>query len=157
MAILQDRTLIERIAACYQHLAGVPLPQPENVGDLARWIDESAPYSLLAHGKSADPCFIYANQSALRSFKYSREEILLLPSRLSAATPERQERQNMLTRLNTEGIVFGYSGIRITREGEAFNIYRGVIWQLTDRQGMSLGQAALFWRSPEQGLNDPDE
>lgn len=152
MTILQDRALIERIAECYQHLAGAPLPCPENVSDIARWLDESAPYSLLAHGKSADPCFIYANQSALECFKYSREEILQLPSRLSAATPDQQERQNMLMRLNTEGIVLGYTGTRITRDGEAFNIYQGVIWQLTDRQGMLLGQAALFWLFPEQNI-----
>ncbi|MCS3429941.1 MEKHLA domain-containing protein [Klebsiella sp. BIGb0407] len=150
MTIFQDRALIERIADCYLQRAGVPLPSPENVSDLASWLDDSAPYSLLAHDSSADPRFIYANQSALKCFKYSREEMLQLPSRLSAATPDQQERQSMLMRLKTEGIVFGYSGVRITRQGEAFNIYQGVIWQLTDKEGKSLGQAALFWLTPEE-------
>lgn len=152
MDILQDRALIERIADCYQDLAGVPLPRPEKVTDIAQWLHDSAPYSLLAHNNSADPCFIYANQSALACFKYSREEILQLPSRLSAATPDQQERRHMLMRLGSEGIVSGYSGIRITRQGEPFNIYQGVIWQLTDEKGAFWGQAALFWLTPEKYL-----
>lgn len=149
---LQDRALIERIAHCYQQLNGAPLPGPATVSDRAYWLHQEAPYSLLAHDGTADPRFIYANQCALSCFKYSRAEFLQLPSRLSAASPDRQERQRMLDRLAAEGIVHGYSGVRITRQGEPFHIYNGAIWQLTDDKGERWGQGALFWLSPQEGV-----
>lgn len=155
MRDLQDRTLIERIAYCYHTLAGEPLPCPDTVDDRADWLDKQAPYSLLAHGNTADPCFIYANHTALDCFGYTREAFLRLPSRLSAASPDRQARQLMLQRLATEGIVYGYSGERIPRQGEPFTIYNGVIWQLTDDKGIPWGQGALFWLSPEASLHSP--
>ncbi|HBV9912385.1 MEKHLA domain-containing protein [Klebsiella aerogenes] len=143
-----DRALIERIERCYQKLSGALLPCPDATPDRVKWLHEDAPYSLLAHGNAPDPFFIYANRCALRCFRYTREEFLRLPSRLSAASPDRQKRQRMLERLTTEGIVFGYSGLRITRLGESFNIYDGIVWQLTDDDGVSWGQGALFWLSP---------
>lgn len=140
-----DRLMIERIAWCYENLAGAPLPCIEKADDWVRWLDKSAPYSLLAHSNAADPHFIYANHFAQKCFGYTREEFLLLPSRKSAASPDREARQKMLSRLNTEGIVKGYSGERITHSGARFTIFDGVIWQLTDEKGMNWGQGALFW------------
>lgn len=145
-----ERELIGRIALCYQKLSGEPLPGLGTVADRIRWLHHEAPYSLLAHNGGADPHFIYANECALKCFKYSREEILRLPSRLSAASPDQQERQRMLESLTTKGIVHGYSGMRITSQGESFRIYNGVIWQLNDDDGCSWGQAALFWPSPQE-------
>ncbi|QCT21675.1 MEKHLA domain-containing protein [Jejubacter calystegiae] len=143
-----DRALIERIGQCYQKLSGKPLPGPDNVADRAWWLHDKAPYSLLAHDGGDDPHFIYANECALRCFKYSREEMLRLPSRLSAAGSEQQERQQMLDGLTNSGIVSGYSGVRTTRQGESFKIYNGVIWQLKNEDGVLWGQGALFWLSP---------
>ncbi len=96
-----DRALIGRIEQCYQKLSGKPLPGPDNLADRAWWLHDKASYSLLAHDGGDDPHFIYANECALRCFKYSREEMLRLPSRLSAAGSERQERQQMLDGLTT--------------------------------------------------------
>lgn len=148
---LQDGALIEQIAACYQRLSGKSLPGPKAVDDRCRWLDEEAPYSLLAHGSGADPHFIYANQCALACFAYTRAQMLQLPSRLSAASPAQQERQRMLDSLQTRGIVDGYTGLRINSRGESFSIYNGVIWQLQHPDGTLWGQAALFWLTAEDG------
>jgi hypothetical protein len=144
-----DRTLIERIDRCYQQLSGKPLPSPAGIAKRLWWLHQEAPYSLVAHGKGPDPHFIYANEYALRCFKYSREAFLQLPSRLSAASVDRPERQRMLNSLAANGIVSGYSGTRLTCQGEPFTIYDGVLWQLKDNEGLIWGQAALFWLSPE--------
>ena len=145
-----DRPLIERIEICYKMMSGRPLPGPDRITDREWWLHYTAPYSILAHNGGADPHFIYANEFALRCFKYSREEMLSLPSRLSAAAPDQQERQKMLSGLASKGIVHGYSGVRVTRQGASFSIHNGVIWQLKNDDGTLWGQAAFFWLSPEE-------
>ncbi|MBW7983496.1 MEKHLA domain-containing protein [Enterobacillus tribolii] len=145
-----DKALIEHIDLCYHQLSGEPLPSPKSITGRAWWLHQEAPYAILAHGVGPDPHFIYANQCALACFKYSREEMMGLPSRLSAANTEQQERQRMLDTLATKGIVHGYSGIRITSRGESFRIYNGVIWQLQNDDKSLWGQGALFWPTEEE-------
>ncbi|WP_447873019.1 MEKHLA domain-containing protein [Serratia fonticola] len=143
-----DSALIHCIDLAYQKLSGKHLPSPKNLTDRSWWLHHEAPYCILAHNNDNDPHFIYANQCALKCFEYPREEILQLPSRLSAATSEQLERQQLLNALANKGIIHDYSGVRITREGKTFNIYNGVIWQLKNDDEESWGQAALFWLSP---------
>lgn len=149
MSEFTDKALIERINFCYKEISGKTLPCPKTITDENWWLHHAAPFSLLAHSWGADPQFIYANECALKCFKYSREEILRLPSRLSAASPEQQERQQVLSKLESKGIVRGYSGMRITSQGELFRIYNGVIWQLKNNDGTFWGQGAIFWLSPD--------
>jgi hypothetical protein len=77
-------------------LNGNHLPCPKDVLDRYKWLDEEANYSILAHDSSADPIFIYANRFALSCFKYTLDEILFLPSRLSASAPNRSEREQLV-------------------------------------------------------------
>ncbi|WP_181375135.1 MEKHLA domain-containing protein [Pectobacterium carotovorum] len=151
-----DRALIHCIDLDYQKLSGKLLPSPKNLTDRSWWLHHEAPYSILAHNNDSDPHFIYANQCALKCFEYSREEILQLPSRLSAAASEQQERQQLLDVLANKDIIHGYSGVRITREGKTFNIYNGVIWQLKNDDGELWGQGALFWLSPNASEHNFD-
>jgi len=47
-----------------------------------------------------------------------------------------------------KGFVTGYRGLRISRSGRRFWIQDGVVWQLMNEIGITLGQAAVFrsWR-----------
>ncbi|HDV9907165.1 TPA: MEKHLA domain-containing protein [Klebsiella oxytoca] len=151
-----DRALIHCIDLDYQKLSGKLLPSPINLTDRSWWLHHEAPYSILAHSNDNDPHFIYANQCALKCFEYPREEILQLPSRLSASASEQQERQQLLDVLANKDIIHGYSGVRVTREGKIFNIYDGVIWQLKNGDGEVWGQGALFWLSPNASEHNFD-
>ncbi|SDE80828.1 MEKHLA domain-containing protein [Dyadobacter soli] len=145
MATTTNDTLIRQINECFHKLSGKPLYAPPGVADTDQWLTEEAPYGILAHNTDADPRFIYANAHALASFKYSPEEILVVPSRLSASEQDRPERQSMLEVVLRDGIVYNYSGPRVDKHGNTFTIYDGVVWQLSDPDGKVWGQAALFW------------
>ena len=141
----QKDTLIRQINDNFQQLSGEPLYASPEAGDVCQWLHEEAPYGILVHNTDADPHFIYANGHALASFKYTEEEILTIPSRLSASEQDRPERQRMLEIVLRDGIVFNYSGPRVDKYGRSFMIYDGVVWQLRNPDGQVWGQAALFW------------
>ena len=103
---------------------------------------------VVAHGTDQDPKFIYANKAAQKCFKYSWEEFMSLPSRLSAEAPDRAERQSLLDDVARNGFLSGYQGLRVAKSGRRFIIEDGVVWELLDRDGMRHGQAATFlsWR-----------
>lgn len=150
MTTLSKNALIERIEKSYHQLSGKNLPSPHEINDRPHWLDNEAPYGLLAHGTGDDPLFIYANKTALATFKYSAEQMLQLPSRLSADTADQKERQQMLDSLITDGIFYGYSGTRITRDGTLFQVFNGTIWNLLNEDGTQWGQAALIWLSEKE-------
>lgn len=145
MNIEQNDALIRQINDCFYKLSGKPLYAPPGIVGIHRWLDEEAPYAILAHNTEADPRFIYANSCALASFKYTADEILAVPSRLSASEQDRPERQRMLEIVLRDGIVYNYSGPRVDKFGNSFMIYDGVVWQLRNTDDEICGQAALFW------------
>jgi len=124
-----------------------PLLAPE-ARPSASWLYAEAPVCVLAHNTAPDPHFIYANRCAQDLFGYTFDEIMALPSRLSAEEPARGERQRLLEQVAKNGFVTGYSGVRIAKSGRRFRIEDGVLWQLKDRDGSLRGVAATFakWR-----------
>ncbi|HEX5931790.1 MAG TPA: MEKHLA domain-containing protein [Methyloceanibacter sp.] len=130
----------------YARLVKAPLVPPE--AD-ARWLYSEAPFAVLAHGTDHDPKFTYANKAAQDCFEYSLEELVALPSRLSAEPTDRAERQRLLDQVARNGFLAGYSGIRIAKSGRRFVIEDGIIWELIDGAGVRHGQAATFrsWRN----------
>jgi hypothetical protein len=66
------------------------LPADVDGTNTAWWIYEDAPFVLLAHDTSTDPRFGYANRTAQRCFEYDWDEFVEMPSRLSAAAPNRE-------------------------------------------------------------------
>jgi len=104
---------------------------------------------VLAHDGGDDPRFIYANKAAQACFEYSEDELIGLPSRLSAEAPERAARQALLDRVSRDGFISDYSGIRIAKSGRRFCIENAIVWQLIDADGQHHGQAATFseWRN----------
>lgn len=119
--------------------------------DAPRRLYEDASACVLAHDTAEDPRFIYANRSAQALFEYSWDEIVTLPSRLSAEAPNREERQRLLNAVARDGFATGYSGLRISKSGRRFLIEDGLLWELRDAHGVLRGTAATFdrWRYVE--------
>lgn len=71
-------------------------------------------------------------------------EILGMPSRLTAEAPERSEREKFLKEVTEKGFISNYSGIRISKTGKRFLIKEATVWNLVDETGRLHGQAACF-------------
>jgi PAS domain S-box-containing protein len=130
-------------------VVGVPLAPGTSLEDMApadaaRWLYRDAPFVLLAHRLTADPVFCYANLAAQRTFGYSWDEFIGLPSRYSAATPDRAERDRLFERVASYGFIDDYRGLRITKSGAQFWIDDATVWNLLDAHGRLHGQAAVF-------------
>lgn len=139
--------LIQVLDNAYRHWTGQGLPAPDHLDLQQRldWLHSHAPYSLLAHDGAADPRFTYANECALRCFKYPRDSFIGMPSRFSASPLDRAARQALLEQVTANGIAEGYSGWRVDAHNQPFMIHAGVVWTLLDAAGQPCGQAALFW------------
>ncbi|WP_028936434.1 MEKHLA domain-containing protein [Pseudonocardia spinosispora] len=112
--------------------------------DMGRWLYRDAPFVLLAHRLSDDPLFCYANLAAQRCFGYSWDEFVGLPSRYSAATPDRAERDRLFEQVAEHGFIDDYRGLRIAKSGAQFWIDKATVWNLVDAEGALHGQAAAF-------------
>lgn len=140
-------TFSNRIMESYQHFTRSSLlPDGLAPAGRARWMYEQAPFCVLAHSTAADPHFTYANKAAQACFEYSWAEFMALPSRLSAAAPDREMRQRLFDLIAREGFATGYRGLRITRSGRQFWIEDGVVWRTIDSTGAVQGEAATFPR-----------
>lgn len=141
----RDPAFLDLLAGSHLRVVGRPLTP---VLRDAAWIYGRAPFALLAHDGGADPRFIYANRTAQTCFEYDWDEIVGLPSRLSAEAPERAARQALLDAVARDGFAAGYRGVRIAKSGRRFWIEDGVVWQLRRPDGSVAGQAATFsaWR-----------
>jgi PAS domain-containing protein len=149
MRLAEDPAFFDLLVGSYRRLLHEepPFLPPGDQTD-ARWLYRQAPSCVLAHNTDADPRFIYANKTAQSLFGYGWDELVTLPSRLSAEAPNREERQRLLDAVARDGFATGYSGIRIAKSGQRFKIEDGVLWQLRDANGSLRGVAAAFsrWR-----------
>jgi PAS domain-containing protein len=105
-------------------------------------IIEYASFALVSHGTEADPVFNYANPIALDLFEAEFSEFTGMPSRYSAGTMEQEERQQLLDEVSRHGFYRGYRGLRRSLRGREFFIEDAVIWNVADRSGQYIGQAA---------------
>lgn len=140
-----DRDFFDLLTGSFQRLVNRPLVTADMTPHTLFY---ETPFAVLAHDGGADPRFIYANQSALDCFGYRLDELIGLPSRLSAEAPERAERQRLLDAVARDGFIPDYRGIRITKSGQRFWIENAIVWQLIGEDGQLHGQAATFanWR-----------
>jgi hypothetical protein len=104
----------------------------------------AAPFVVLSHGTQVDPIFNYGNASAQTLFEMDWAILTALPSRHSAESMHRDERQQLLNDVATKGYSDNYRGIRISARGQRFNIVSARIWMLLDTTGQHVGQAATF-------------
>jgi PAS domain-containing protein len=140
-----DQKFHELLVGSYQRLVGQSLlPRGLDAEKSARWLYADAAFAVLAHNTAPDPIFIYGNKAAQRLFEYRWDELIALPSRLSAEAPEREERERFLEHVRADGFVTGYSGVRITKSGARFRITNATVWQLVDERWVHHGQAAAL-------------
>ena len=132
---------IALIAQSHLRLVGAPLV--EDRGDIvaALW---RAPRAIVAHGTEDDPVFFFGNACAPAAFECTCEQFTVMPSRLSAEAPLREERQALLDRVTRDGFIRDYAGIRISAAGRRFAIAGATVWNLIDADGRHCGQAATF-------------
>ena len=128
----------------FRHYVGRDLTtrtgQPD---DDARAVFE-APFVVISHGTQDDPILNYGNHTALTLWEMDMPTLTSMPSRLTAEPIHREERAQLMTRAARDGFVDDYRGIRITSSGKRFLIEQAIIWNLIDRDGQRVGQAATF-------------
>lgn len=107
----------------------------------------SSPAVILCHDGGDDPRFIYANKAAAALWRMGIDDIIGMPSRLTAPPELRTERSQALAQVASDGVLFGYSGERVTAEGTRFVIEGATLWTVDLPDGAS-GQAVVFdtWR-----------
>ena len=139
-----DPEFFDLLVSSYRRVVGKEPECLQGGEPSAEWLYRHAAHAVLAHDRSAVPRFIYANKAAQACFEYDWEEIVGLPSHLSAEPQDRAERQRVLDQVSRQGYATGYSGVRIAKSGRRFLIEDGVVWQLMDAAGGLRGQAASF-------------
>lgn len=101
-------------------------------------------FPVLAHGTEDDPKLSYANAAALQLWETHWDELIGMPSRLTAPESERAERSSALGQAQRLDAVQNYRGLRISRQGRQFMINNARIWTLWDTEKRACGQAACF-------------
>lgn len=133
-----------RLIRSYQRWTGRDLVDAElSPVEQARALYE-APFVTASHGTEADPVFNYANRAALTLFETTWADFTSMPSRLSAQPVAREERAQLLARVNQHGFIDDYSGIRISTSGRRFRIRRATVWNVVDARGAPGGQAVVI-------------
>lgn len=147
--------IAEAIASSFHARVGGHLVPPAASGaHLATAMMESAAV-ILCHDngfKHSEPVFVYANLAAANLWRSTIEDLIGMPSRLSAPPEHRDERARMLARAAVDGVVVGYRGERVAADGTRFLIQDATLWTVEMPDGTS-GQAATFerWRIVQPG------
>lgn len=100
---------------------------------------------VLSHDGGDDPVFVYANEAAAALWRMPISELVGMPSRLSAPAERRDERAGMLAEASASGVLRGYSGERIAKDGTRFVIEDATLWTVDGYPGRP-GQAVVFDR-----------
>jgi MEKHLA domain len=132
----------------FHHWTGKNLVQQEQSSrEQARELFYAA-FVVLSHDSGSDPLLNYANEAGLHLFELKWDELIALPSRLTAEPLHRDERARLLGRVTQHGYIDDYSGVRISRSGRRFLIEQAVVWNVRDEEDAPYGQAATFsqWR-----------
>jgi hypothetical protein len=129
--------LANRILDSYRRVVGQPLiDQNDSLScKQSAGLLYELPAVVLSHDGASDPTFTFANLAAQRLFEYSWDEFLTLRSRQSAEPDQRSAQA---------GYISDYRGVRISASGRRFEIKDAIIWNVSDKAGNAVGQAAVF-------------
>ena len=139
---------VARLLSSFRHWVGKDLIAPGPSEEIQARELFYAPFAVLSHDTAVEPILNYANQTALRLFDLSWDELIVMPSRLTAQAPAQAERARLLARVSEQGFIDDYRGVRITKSGRRFLIERATVWNVLHENGTPYGQAATFseWR-----------
>ena len=98
---------------------------------------------VLSHDGGADPAFVYANHAAAALWRMPIEDLVGMPSRLSAPPEQRASRATMLADATSSGVLHGYAGERVASDGTRFVIEGATLWTV-DGYPDRPGQAVVF-------------
>ena len=143
VSLIHNEKHAQLLLDSYQRLLGQPLLMVNQDLSLTEQL-LTADFALLSHSADADPLFNYANRQALALFELNEEQLVQMPSRLSAEPVNQELRQSLLEQVRSKGYISDYSGVRISRTGKRFMIKNAVVWNLLDEYGGYQGQAACF-------------
>jgi hypothetical protein len=136
------------LLSSFQRLTGKNLLKQEYSSEDSYRVLFEAPFCVVSHNTEDDPIFNYANQAALSVFEMSWPEFTCLPSRKSAESINREDRDRLLARVSKNGFIDDYQGVRISSSGTRFWIEEATVWNLINECGGYCGQAAVLynWR-----------
>lgn len=128
----------------YATLTGRSLLEP-GIPEMS-WVEalDAAPFAVVSHGVQSDPVFNYGNRKALELFELDWARFTQLPSRYSAESMVREERNALLARVARDGYVHDYGGVRVSATGRRFMVRNATVWNLVDETDQPYGQAALL-------------
>lgn len=139
--------LADRIALLndsHMQLMGRPLIAGEASPETVAKAVFEAPFVVLSSGTETDPLFNYANLTALELFELDWASLIALPARKSAEADHQNTRAALMRRVQDNGFIENYSGVRISAGGRRFTIERATVWNVVDAGGHLHGQAATF-------------
>ncbi len=145
--IQETRRIVHLLLISHTKAFGRPLMKCQALDDANRLESQELfvlERPVMAHKNSKDPCLIYANAAALQLWCRRWEEMVGMPSRLTAPSIERQKRSAALHLAKEKDAIEGYHGIRVDKKGRKFLINNARIWTLWDERGNAFGQAATF-------------
>ncbi|WP_347988092.1 MEKHLA domain-containing protein [Methylomonas sp. AM2-LC] len=134
---------IQLLLDSYQRLLNKPLLLVAPDLTLAEQVFKGG-FALLSHNTDNEPLFNYANVTALHLFELEWQELVGMPSRLSAEPMLQMQREQLLKEVADKGYIDHYSGVRIAKSGKRFLINNAVVWNVYDQQQHFYGQAAYF-------------
>ena len=138
---------VELLLSSYRRAFGAPLLASERSSPCRRLLCQElfvCGFPVLAHGTGGDPALTYANAAALQLWKRPWNEMVGMPSRLTAPEDQQGARQRALGAASQVDAISSYRGIRINSEGRRFHIENARIWTLWDQDDRACGQAASF-------------
>ena len=143
--VYHDRQAHARlIVSSFLRVTGKHLIAP----DITVYLDTAlfdAEFCVLSHNDDPDPMFNYGNRAALELFELDWDELISLPSRLSAEPQRREERDRLLMEVAEKGYIDSYQGIRVSSSGKRFMVEKSIVWNLVDELGKFRGQAAVLY------------
>jgi len=112
-------------------------------------IHSNTRYAVLSHGNQTDPIYNYFNKGALLQFQWPEHEIYSLPSRYSAPDGAlRNDRAKMMKTVEQQQQVRTIpTAIRQTKSGKQFQLHDVMLWNVYDKDGIRVGQTAIFDRT----------
>jgi hypothetical protein len=103
-----------------------------------------SPFVVVSHGTEEDPLLNYGNRVALELWELTWEQLVKTPSRLTAESVNRAEREWMLEQARTRGYLDTYRGVRISSTERRFLVENAVVWNVVGAGWRRVGQAATF-------------
>ena len=91
--------------------------------------------------------FNYLNKAALSLFKVTKDQVIGKSTTMTAPKSEQKQRNELLNQVNSHGFIDNYKGIRVTSDGELFQIEDATIWNVVDKNSHKIGQAVIIYKS----------